>query len=749
MRKLFWSAIGFAGGCALSFYLLPLYTLLLMAVTCITVGCALLCFRKRNWVRILAVLLLAASAAMLWYRGFDFVKLSPLRKLDGQMLEMTVTATQYNRETDYGSSLEVSARIDGKPVRMLVYLNTRDTVRPGDTLRCNFLLRYTAPGGSKEASSLDGSGIFLLAYPRGETEILPGEDSWRYIPGHLRKHILDRISMLFPEDAVAFLRSLLLGDTSGLDYATETALSISGLRHVAAVSGLHVSILFSVIYLFTWRNSILNLVFGVPVLLLFCAMAGFSPSVVRASVMQILMLLGMALHKDYDSPTALAAAVMLILLCNPLAVSAVSFQLSVASVAGILLFSERIKNWFKDEKRFGRIKKGSKKRLWAARFASAVSVSIGAAIPVLPFSAIYFGTVSLLGVVTNLLCLWVVTFLFCGTLVTLVVSLLWLPAAKLLGWYLAWAVRYVLAVAGLVAKFPLSAVYTVSPYIAAWLVIVYLLLGVYLFAKKKKPLALICCLIITLCASLTLSWIEPFTDDYRMTMLDVGQGQCILLQSDGKTYMVDCGGSNDEKTADTAANMLLSQGVFYLDGLILTHYDEDHIGAVRYLLDRIRVDLLIVPDMSDYSGNLDIILSKYEGEFLPCGLEMSITWEDSVLQIFGSENRKNKNESSLCVLFQKGNCDILITGDRGMTGEIDLLSDTALPKLDILVAGHHGSKDSTHEQLLAATRPELVLISVGKNNNYGHPDTQTLERLQAYGCKIRRTDLEGTIIIRG
>ena len=84
-----------------------------------------------------------------------------------------------------------------------------------------------------------------------------------------------------------------------------------------------------------------------------------------------------------------------------------------------------------------------------------------------------------------------------------------------------------------------------------------------------------------------------------------------------------------------------------------------------------------------------------------------------------------------------------------MTGEIDLLSDTALPKLDILVAGHHGSKDSTNEQLLAVTRPELVLISVGKNNSYGHPDIQTLERLQAYGCQIRRTDLEGTIIIRG
>jgi competence protein ComEC len=238
-------------------------------------------------------------------------------------------------------------------------------------------------------------------------------------------------------------------------------------------------------------------------------------------------------------------------------------------------------------------------------------------------------------------------------------------------------------------------------------------------------------------------------DDYRITMLDVGQGQCILLQSKGKTFMVDCGGSYDETAANTAASTLLSQGILQLDGLILTHHDEDHIGAAAYLLQRVSAEVLILPDIPDHEPEEAELLAHHTGQVLRCTYELDITWKDTSLRIFGSQNAKDDNESSLCVLFQTEKCDILITGDRSIESEFTLATTKTLPKLDILVAGHHGSKNSTGDYLLGVTRPDLVLISVGKDNSYGHPAEQTLARLEAYGCQVRRTDLDGTIIIRG
>ena len=99
-------------------------------------------------------------------------------------------------------------------------------------------------------------------------------------------------------------------------------------------------------------------------------------------------------------------------------------------------------------------------------------------------------------------------------------------------------------------------------------------------------------------------------------------------------------------------------------------------------------------------------------------------------------------------MFQAENCDILITGDRNSQGERKLLQTAELPDLEILIAGHHGSKNATSLDLLQATHPDIAMISVGANNRYGHPTTETLERLELYGCDIYRTDLNGTIIFR-
>lgn len=746
MRKLMWFSIGFGTACALAVYALSLSFLIPLGILgcLLAVGCLVLLKKK-----VPTAILLGLGFGLLWYWGYDRLMLDPIREMDGQEVQVELTATDYSWETDYGICVDGKTEINGRRVRIRMYLYEEAVLEPGDRITGPFRLRYTAPGGKEDATFHSGKGILLLAYARDGVAMEKGEGKWFHFPARLAFWVENQIRQLFPGDAVPFLLSLLLGNTSELDYITETNLSVSGIRHVAAVSGLHVSILFSVLYLFTFRNRYLALLVGTPVLLIFAAMAGFTPSILRAAIMQFLMLLSMVLDREYDNATALATAALGLLAVNPLTVTSVGFQLSIASVAGIFLFATRIRGWAMDPKRLGR---WERKRPWNrffGRIGTGISVSLSALTLTLPLCAWYFGTVSLLSVVTNLLCLWAVTFLFCGTAAACLLGALWLPLGKILGWCLGWLVRYVLGVAELVARFPLSALYTESPYVIAWLVFLYVLLGMFLLGKKRNPRLLIACGTLSLCLTLLASWAEPLTDTYRVTVLDVGQGQCVLLQSGGRTYMVDCGGSYDEDVADAAAGTLLSQGITHLDGLILTHYDYDHSGAAAYLLQRIPADVLILPESPGKTSTEPPLLEAHRGETVRCREDLEILWEDAKISVFSSENTVSSNESSLCVLFHTEKCDILITGDRSVHGENKLLATVQLPKLDALIAGHHGAAGSTGDALLAATSPSVVVISVGENNSYGHPSPKTLDRIEAWGIPVRRTDLEGTILIRG
>lgn len=294
---------------------------------------------------------------------------------------------------------------------------------------------------------------------------------------------------------------------------------------------------------------------------------------------------------------------------------------------------------------------------------------------------------------------------------------------------------------------PLSSLYTNSIYVIAWLIFAYLLLVVFFKSKKKHPGVLVCCLLVGLAATIACSWLEHRTDDYRITAVDVGQGQCIILQKKNQCYVVDCGGDSGSEAANRTVQLLKSQGVFRIDGLILTHFDEDHAGGAVKLLSRIPADKLYLPVIGEENDILTELTASYGNKI--AWVEEMITLESDDLTIIPALQAQDDNESSLCVLFQPENCDILITGDRSFEGEKELLENVDLPDLEILVAGHHGSKTSTSLELLNKTRPEVVIISVGADNRYGHPTWETLERLNLFGCAVYRTDLKGTVTFRG
>lgn len=746
IRRLMWFAIGFGGGCALCAYC-DISWLPAAAGLAVLTGLICVPLRKRTGARVTGVVCLGLAVGIVWFFGYDRLYLSELRSLDGLTVTLTVEASDYSYETDYGMAVEGYAELEGGNYRVLLYRDGTDELKPGDQVRCDARLRFT-PGAAQDPTYHKGEGIFLLAYARSEETVTAAESvPAKYFPAVLRREILRRIDANFPGDTAFFAKALLLGDRTDVDYEVSTAFKISGVSHIIAVSGLHVSILFAVIYLFTARRRVLTALIGIPAVLMFAAVAGFTPSITRACIMQILMMLALLFDREYDPGTSLAFAGLVMLCINPLVITSVSFQLSVGCMAGIFLFSQRVKNRILHLRPW-RGWKGKKLRVRLLHWiAGSVSVSVSAMVFTTPLVALYFGAVSLVGVITNILILWVVTVIFYGIIAVCVASIFWFEAAGWLSWCVSWLIRYVLTVCKALSAFPLAAVYTKSLYIVLWLVLCYILLVVFLCSKRRQPFVLVCCSTIGLCIALTCSWAEPLQDDTRMTVLDVGQGQSVILQNGGKTYLIDCGGDSDTEAADLAAETLLSQGISRLDGVIVTHYDRDHAGGVGYLLSRIPADVVFLPNAPDTDGTLGTILAYAGGKEFFVDSDQYLSWESGELTVFGPLTAGDDNESGLCVLFGSENCDILITGDISTYGERLLLMHTELPELSALIVGHHGSKYATGEQLLTATTPEYAFISVGENS-YGHPTQEVLDRLEEAGCCVYRTDQCGTIIFR-
>jgi len=732
--------MGFGAVCALYSYAWLRSGLLILALIFLLLfGAFLIASRWAKWPRCVAAVLLGCALGLGWFQIYADHYLSPAAKLDGQIGEVTARCTDYSYETKYGTAVEGFLYLDGKPYRAKFYVSGDIAMEPGDVLTGPFRFRVTTPDGADEPTTHQGKGIFLLAYQEEDAELakLSGTPYWAK-PAILRQNLKELIDSSFPADTAGFAKALLLGDRTGIDYETNTAFKVSGISHIIAVSGLHVSILFSLVYVLCFKRRWLVAMIGIPTMAFFAAVAGFSPSVTRAAIMMILMMLAMLFDREYDGPTELAFACLVMLVANPLVITSVSFQLSVGCMIGIFLFQGRIYAWAME-------KLGKKHRRIKRWFASSVSVTLSAMTLTTPLVAYYFGTVSLVGVLTNLLTLWVISLIFYGIMLVCLTGYFWPAVGAFIAGIISWPIRYVLLVAKTLSAFPLAAVYTESIYIVAWLVFVYVLLAIFLLSRKKRPAVLLCCGVLSLCLCLGISWLEPLTDDCRMTVLNVGQGQCIILQSEGKTWLVDCGGDDEKESADLAAERLMSMGVFRLDGVILTHYDADHSGGLPYLLTRVPADVLLMPD-SDDEREVGQQLAALSGTQLVRD-NLCLSYGSTEMTVYGPVVPDSGNESSLAVLFRGENCDILITGDRSAFGERMLLKTADIPTVDVLVVGHHGSKYSACEELLTAVKPRFAVISVGENT-YGHPSEVVLDRLAAIGCTVYRTDRDGNITIR-
>jgi competence protein ComEC len=230
----------------------------------------------------------------------------------------------------------------------------------------------------------------------------------------------------------------------------------------------------------------------------------------------------------------------------------------------------------------------------------------------------------------------------------------------------------------------------------------------------------------------------------RLELLDVGQGQCILLRSDGETAVIDCG-SAQNRAGYLLCRKLTAQRIDCVDHLILTHYDSDHINGLESLLSACPVSHLHLPRPVDEVQETAQRLTRLAG-----GNAVFVPDTGEVLQVGRLRLRLlqagSGRNGGIVILVTAGAFDLLVTGDADFSGEGELMERMALPDIEVLVAGHHGSATSTGWELLQKTKPESVVISVGENS-YGHPAAETLVRCERAGAEVWRTDESGGISI--
>ena len=749
MRKLAWFALGFGAAVAVCAAVVPgLWGFAAGAVCALALTVLLAALRRWS---ISALLALGLAVGFVWFSVCDLWITAPVRALDGLTLPATADVRDDAQQTAFGARVYADATVAGKRVRILLYYSDPIEPHPGDSLR--FTARFQIPEGEDYDLYYRSNGVDLIGYvSRGDIALEPAASSLRTLPLRLRARLKARIEAVFPANAEPLVRALLTGDRSGLSYAQKNELSITGIAHIVAISGMHVSILLGVILLLSGWRRWLCAVLGIPAILLFVLVTGAMPSVVRAGVMQTMCLLAPLLRRENDPATSLGAAALCILIPNPWAIANLSFQLSFGAMAGIFLLTGRIYRRISDWPPVHRALRIRFLHGFVRYLIGTVAATCGACLFTTPLVACRLGGVSLVAMACNLLTLWAVSLLFELSLALCVLSLLWLGAARFLAPIAGLLARYILAVAGTAAKLPLAAVYTQNVYVLPWLVFVYAAGACCLLpGGKKAALPALCVSLTGLCLCLWLGRLDGGSHDLRMRMLDVGQGQCLIFEDGGVTLMYDCGGDGRDKVGEDAARLLLSQSTTRLDVLVLSHYDADHAGGVCQLLERLPVTLLYLPDLpcdTTLREDIETSAQAHGTELRYVTEDEKLTFASSEVYIFAPVLTGSDNEASLALLYSQGSYDILATGDMTAQAERLLLSRRRLPDVEVLIAGHHGSAGSTCETLLQQTMPETVLISVGEHNLYGHPADETIARIESYGAQILRTDQCGTITIR-
>ena len=526
----------------------------------------------------------------------------------------------------------------------------------------------------------------------------------------------------------SYIYAFILGKTTYIDEEVITSYRENGISHLFALSGLHVSI-FSALILFVLKrfkvSELVSYIFVFIFLMMFSFITNFSPSILRASLLFFLLGINKVFYFNVKQVNVLYLVFSTLVIINPFIIYKISFILSFLAAFFLMISSDLISD------------KGYLKGLF--------KVSLVSFIGTMSVSIYYFGYINLLGTVLNLVFVPFVSFIiFPFTLLTFIFPF----ASKIL--YFITDILEILST--FFNKFKIIIYF---PKVSIWFVVIFVMTFAIFVKVRKKVLLLVLMLLLVLVKIKPL--FKTSTDIYY---LDVGQGDSILLTSRyTKTNMlIDTGGKTTYKKEEWAKGKTSSivksstipfmrkLGINKLDYLIITHGDYDHMGEAINLVNNFKVEKVIFNcgEFNDLEKELIKVLDKNNTKYYSCIKELNI--DDNKLYFLQTKEYDNENDNSNVIYTELNGYKFMFMGDAGIEKEKDILDKYNISDIDVLKVGHHGSKTSSSKSFINEINPKNSIISVGKNNRYGHPNEEVLDTLN--DSKIYRTDQDGSIMFK-
>mgnify|MGYP001629320216 CR=1 FL=1 len=602
---------------------------------------------------------------------------------------------------------------------------------------------------------------------------------------------------LLGEKNGATASAMVLGRKKGMDSEVKALYQGAGISHLLAISGLHLSLIGAGLFGLLKKVRLpvaLSAGISTWILIVYAQLTRMGISTRRALVMFLLFLAAGLLKRTPDLPTSLAVAALLLLVPKPQRILDAGFQLSFSAVLGIAVMIPVLQDGWEDAAPSLRVTDGVTG--WNIARAAIVRAyrllrknilaGLGITMTMLPFLLIHFYEWSPWSVLLNLAVIPLMGILLpCLIGLQLVARLTALVhCLELPQHLLCTAIEAIFSCYEQLCRFttalPGSILHTGYPTWQALAAYTIGLIALAVSGKKLRPhlrLAAAVCLMGI--------FLIRLPGELNVTMLDVGQGECVGIETrEHHVYLVDAGSTSKKKTGQYQIIPWLKYiGTRSVEGIFITHWDEDHISAVGELLEwskssRVKIRRIFLPDVALKDEVLETLLQQIEEaevsvEYLSAGEHMT----DGALQIsclhpYAKKVPEDRNDASLVLRLSQGDFQMLLTGDLEKSGE-DWLVEQARPAVEqtqpagqeqalpcapstqpaaqnplrctILDAGHHGASNATGEALLDLAQPELVLISCGKNNRYGHPAPETLKRLEERGIRWYSTAEVGAI----
>ena len=528
-------------------------------------------------------------------------------------------------------------------------------------------------------------------------------------------------------DDTGYIKAFVLGSKNEIDEDIFKTYQNNGITHLFAISGMHIS-LFSSILLFLLKKIHLKDNQAYKIVLLFLLgytfLVSFTASVVRAFTLYLLLYLNKRLKLGATTTRIFIYAIVLILLLNPFFILDIGFLYSSLTSFGLILFSDYLKT--------------------SNKVLALFKVSLIALLFSLPITINNFYEYNFLSILANILIVPLVsTIIYPLSLITLIFPFFH-PILK----FFLMILETISTILSNITWFKI-----ILPKMPCFLVISYYFIIYLIFKTKKKGLVI---LLITLLLGYKLSF--NFDNNFYVYYLDVGQGDSILLINprSRKATLIDTGGKksvsynefppNEYHISNNIITFLKSINISKINTLITTHGDYDHMGESLNIVNNFKVGKVVLNcgSLNELEQDLITLLDKKHIKYSKCINQLDIS--PIKLYFLNSGEYDNENDNSNVIYAKLNDYKFMFMGDAGVEKEKDILNKYNISVIDVLKIGHHGSKTSSSKEFITKIKPKYSIISVGKNNRYGHPNKEVLENLK--DSKIYRTDQDGSIMFK-